>query len=222
MMESKAADVFAFGMFALEVFTGQVPFSEYTNEAVVSLVSQGRRPPGMPENAQEVGLTNDMWTLLENCWQQRYKKRPSMEGVVREWRRFVENGDCNDVAECVQIILATEASHSAPSSMLMVGLETQDSHLDNRRGPSPFELHRRPSYLRRRRSPRPRRRKSPRPHRRRSPRPYRRKSPRLCRKKSPRLYRRRSPHPIPHDSERNPEPTGPERPPKRRLGPRLS
>ena len=130
--ESKAADVFAFGMFALEVFTGKIPFGELKNEAVVYRVSRGVRPE-MPRNAQAVGLTDDVWTLLESCWQQDPQKRPSMEEVVRRWRVFVENG----VGKCVHITLAIAPSYSAPSSTLMVGLD-----LDNRRGPSPSNLRR--------------------------------------------------------------------------------
>ena len=105
-MESKPADVFAFGMFAVEVFTGKIPFKEHKNEAVVLRISQGGRPE-MPENAQAVGLTNDMWRVLEDCWQQNPKKRPTMEEVAKRWQKFVEydNNGNNLVTEYVQITL---------------------------------------------------------------------------------------------------------------------
>jgi len=90
VMESKAADVFAFAMFAVEVFTGKIPFEEQKNEAVVLRISRGGRPE-MPANAQAVGLTAEMWKLLESCWNQSPKKRPAMDEVVRRWRKFVEN-----------------------------------------------------------------------------------------------------------------------------------
>jgi serine/threonine protein kinase len=126
--ESKPADVFAFAMFAVEVFTGRIPFEEQKNEAVVLRISRGGRPevsgngqdvgqkntavalrisrgdrPEIPGNAQEVGLTTDVWKLLEGCWQQNPKKRPTMEEVVRRWERFVDhNDDGNKVfTECV-------------------------------------------------------------------------------------------------------------------------
>ena len=97
VMESKAADVFAFAMFSVEVFTGKIPFGEQKNEAVVVRISQGGRPE-MPENAQEVGLTSDIWMFLENCWQRNPNKRPSMG-------EFVDNGD-DGAIECVLITLA--------------------------------------------------------------------------------------------------------------------
>ena len=108
--DSKAADVFAFGMFAVEVFTGKVPFEEQRDEAVVLRISQGGRPE-MPQNAQEVGLTDEMWRLFESCWRQNPKKRPTMPKVVRKWQRFVGNDDdLNTFSECVQTILVILSS----------------------------------------------------------------------------------------------------------------
>ena len=66
VMESKAADLLAFGMFAVEVFTGKIPFEEQKKEEVVLRISRGGRPE-MPENAQAIGLTDEMWKLLESC-----------------------------------------------------------------------------------------------------------------------------------------------------------
>jgi serine/threonine protein kinase len=147
VMESKAADVFAFGMFAVEVFTGKIPFEEQKNEAVVLRISRGGRPE-MPENAQVVGLTSEMWKLLESCWQQNPKKRPTMEEVVKRWQKFVENnGGSNGVIECVQITLVIRISSSVPFSTSMIDLgarnRQQDSHRDSGRGLRPIpNLHR--------------------------------------------------------------------------------
>jgi len=96
VMESKTADVFAFGMLAVEVFTGKIPFEEHKSEAVVLRISQGGRPE-MPENAQAVGLTGEIWKL-ESCWQQNPRRRPTMDKIVKRWEKFVENVSL----ECVQ------------------------------------------------------------------------------------------------------------------------
>ena len=116
-MESKTADVFAFGMFAVEVFTGKIPFGEQKNEAVVLRISEGGRPE-MPENAQAVGLTGEIWALLESCWQHDPKKRPTMEEVVMRWEKFVENSneDKNLFLKCVQISLLIWTSFSVSFS----------------------------------------------------------------------------------------------------------
>ena len=131
VMESKPTDVFAFAMFAIEVFTGKIPFEEQKNEAVVLRISQGGRPE-MPENARAVGLTDEMWKLLENCWQQNRKKRPTMEEVVRRWQKFVEHDegvvvsgwrnfvDHSD-ADVVADVMATECVQIANTSGLIFG-----------------------------------------------------------------------------------------------------
>ena len=104
VMESKAADVFAFGMFAVEVFTGKVPFEEQKNEAVVLRISQGGRPE-MPRDAHAVGLTGEMWSVFESCWRQDPKKRPKIQEVVRKWQKFAGGDeDTNIVPECVQLL----------------------------------------------------------------------------------------------------------------------
>ena len=90
--ESAAADIFAFGMIAIEVFTGKIPFEEQKNEAIVLHVSQGARP-AMPENAHDVGLTVDMWELLESCWQQNPKDRPTAGEVVRRLEKLMESAE---------------------------------------------------------------------------------------------------------------------------------
>ena len=106
MIESKAADVFAFAIFAVEVFTGKIPLEEQKNEAVVLRISRGSGPE-IPRNAQGVGLTSEMWGLLENCWQQNPSKRPTIEEVVERWWGSVESNsdDRNIVTGCVQIAL---------------------------------------------------------------------------------------------------------------------
>ncbi|KAF9646798.1 kinase-like protein, partial [Thelephora ganbajun] len=134
VMESKAADVFAFGMLAVEVFTGKIPFEEQKNEAVVLCISQGGRPE-MPPNARAVGLTGEMWKLLESCWQQIPKKRPTMEEVVRKWQKFVEsiNDNNNVVPECVQIALVTRTSSSVPFSTFYDRIREQGGGPSRRR-----------------------------------------------------------------------------------------
>jgi hypothetical protein len=99
VLESKAADVFAWAMFVLEVYTGKIPFDQQRSEAVVLYISQGGVPE-MPANAQELGLTGEMWKLLEWCWHKDPKKRPTMKKVRKMWQKFVED---DVIAGCVQL-----------------------------------------------------------------------------------------------------------------------
>lgn len=115
VVESKPADVFAFAMVAVEVFTGKVPFEGRRNEAVVVRILQGQRPE-MPVNFQGVGLTDETWKLLKKCWQQSPGKRPTMKEVVRRWEMLVEHGDGDNdtITEYAQVIRVVRVSSTQP------------------------------------------------------------------------------------------------------------
>ena len=113
VVESKAADVFAFGMVAVEVFTGRIPFEKQKNEVVVLRISKGGGPE-MPENAQAIGLTLEIWNLLESCWLQDPKKRPTMRDVVGRWQKFVGEDDDSTVLPGCVVISASPQSRSQP------------------------------------------------------------------------------------------------------------
>jgi len=87
--ESTSADVFAFAMLVVKVLTGETPFHGRQPAMAAECIRGGERPR-MPRNSREVGLTGEMWELLESCWQQDPGKRPTMGEVVRRWEAFVE------------------------------------------------------------------------------------------------------------------------------------
>ena len=88
ILASKPADVFAFAMLVVEVFTGKVPFPDMTNGSVIIQVVNGKRPV-KPPAAEQLGLTTEMWKFIEKCWSADPSKRPTMDEVVRTWGRFV-------------------------------------------------------------------------------------------------------------------------------------
>ena len=63
-----------------------------------------------------------MWKLLESCWLQNPKKRPTMEEVVRRWQKIVENDNNNRAIECVKITPTIQTSSSGPFSTSMIDL----------------------------------------------------------------------------------------------------
>ena len=88
MTASKPADVFAFAMLAVEVFTGNVPFWNLKNESVVIQIAGGKRPP-KPQAAEQLGLTAEMWRFIEKCWSGNPSKRPTIDEVVSTLEGFV-------------------------------------------------------------------------------------------------------------------------------------
>ena len=87
--ESKEADVFAFGMVAVEVFTGKIPFWDLSEYMVVHQIATGGVQE-IPENAGNVGLTGEMRKLLGGCWRKGPNERPAMKDFVKGWKELVE------------------------------------------------------------------------------------------------------------------------------------
>jgi len=89
IFESKPADVFAFAMLAIQIFTGQKPFEGVGDPKVASLISRGERPL-FPHNAVEVGLTAQMFEFLWMCWDSEPTKRPDIDNVVKMWECLIK------------------------------------------------------------------------------------------------------------------------------------
>ena len=87
-MASKSADVFAFAMLAVEVFTGNVPSGSMKNESVAIHIANGKRPV-KPRAAGQLGLTTKMWKFIEKCLAAVPDKRPTIDDVVNTWEGFV-------------------------------------------------------------------------------------------------------------------------------------
>ncbi|KZV91835.1 kinase-like protein [Exidia glandulosa HHB12029] len=77
----RPADAYAWAMTTLQVLSGVQPFGD-TKQAgrVVINVHQGMRP--RRENHPTPLLTDDMWSLLERCWQHEPSMRATMVDVV--------------------------------------------------------------------------------------------------------------------------------------------
>lgn len=63
------------------MLTGTLPFGKQTETGVVVKVLSGERPP-KPTNALELGLSDEVWKLLEDCWQTERKLRPLVKDVL--------------------------------------------------------------------------------------------------------------------------------------------
>jgi serine/threonine protein kinase len=75
------SDVYSFGMTALEMYSGRVPFAHRRfYGGVVFDVVRGLRPP----RPACPNLEDDVWTLIQSCWNQDPKRRSSID-TVRSW-----------------------------------------------------------------------------------------------------------------------------------------
>ncbi|KAF9644226.1 kinase-like protein [Thelephora ganbajun] len=75
---SKEADIFSFAMVMIEVFTGAVMFSDKPILGAMSAVVQGERPPRPAHRA----FTDNLWTLMQRCWDHDPSLRPQASEVL--------------------------------------------------------------------------------------------------------------------------------------------
>ncbi|KAJ7268510.1 kinase-like domain-containing protein [Mycena rebaudengoi] len=82
------SDMYAFGMLAYQIYTNAKPFrSEKHDASVVGLVIRGTRPR-RPSRAECPALSDEMWCLIERCWDADYTKRPRADTVLA-WLRVI-------------------------------------------------------------------------------------------------------------------------------------
>ena len=64
----------------MEAFTGSVPFDLHTSITAALAVMRGERPP----RPAHPDFTDEMWALMERCWNQDPHSRPDMSEVLQD------------------------------------------------------------------------------------------------------------------------------------------
>ncbi|TDL19868.1 kinase-like protein [Rickenella mellea] len=96
-VRTKASDIYALGCTILEIYTGNVPFSDVPEEGAVAMhvTYHSLRPERPPE------ISIDRWSLMEDCWRQDHLKRSTVALVLKHMEDMnfgvsvEENGDSN-------------------------------------------------------------------------------------------------------------------------------
>ena len=102
---TKESDVYSFSMIMWEVcrtilftwlsaadiicklFTGRYPFHESRLDAqVTNKVLSGKRPPRL-ESAKSLGLSDEVWQIMERCWKEDRRKRPRISSALQDLKR---------------------------------------------------------------------------------------------------------------------------------------
>ncbi|KAF9450092.1 kinase-like protein [Macrolepiota fuliginosa MF-IS2] len=78
---SKNSDVYAFGCVCYEIFVDAVPFHEITHDlSVILAIVKGKKPSKPSDNSKPFtswGLTDNIWNLMEQCWDSNPQHRPT-------------------------------------------------------------------------------------------------------------------------------------------------
>ncbi|KAK7683038.1 hypothetical protein QCA50_013710 [Cerrena zonata] len=74
------ADVFSFGFVAIELYTGEIPSPEFSDDDFIDRTCSGVFP-SMPHS-----ISAAVWTLVNGCWMLEPSSRPSMKSVVESLR----------------------------------------------------------------------------------------------------------------------------------------
>ncbi|KAI6038806.1 kinase-like domain-containing protein [Pisolithus marmoratus] len=87
---SQQADVWAFGMTALELFSRRDPFHKaHTPEGIAACILRG--PPTRPDNESTSSrLCDEWWSLCLECWNSESSARPAMNDIVTKIERLNE------------------------------------------------------------------------------------------------------------------------------------
>jgi len=84
-LNTHATDVYAWSGVCYEIFTGRVPFFEYRDHTVLVKIMTGETPKRPRESeSQAMGLTEDIWALMSECWMPNPRQRPTIQEVRRQ------------------------------------------------------------------------------------------------------------------------------------------
>ncbi|TFY55730.1 hypothetical protein EVJ58_g8066 [Rhodofomes roseus] len=87
---SAESDIYSLAMVMWEVYTGRIPFYNLTRDAtVVFRVILGIRPE-RPTAATSLGLSDDIWNLMEHGWCPQWQRRPRIKHVLEILRESLQ------------------------------------------------------------------------------------------------------------------------------------
>ena len=85
---TKQSDCYALGMVVYEVLRGEVPFHRDGGYIVIAKVIDGHRP-GRPRGREGTWFTDDIWSVLRQCWKPKPGDRPSVPEVLRSLKTWI-------------------------------------------------------------------------------------------------------------------------------------
>lgn len=101
---TKRSDCYALGMTIYEVLSGRIPFYRHGNLIAILVILQGEFPE-RPQGTDGAWFTDEVWGILERCWNPTPGERPEIEDVLqclgsasRSWTPPFHDPDSSDEA----------------------------------------------------------------------------------------------------------------------------
>ncbi|KDQ55752.1 hypothetical protein JAAARDRAFT_328889 [Jaapia argillacea MUCL 33604] len=90
-----ASDIYAFAIICWELYSGTDPFRGRPESEVNAHVCGGHRLD-RPAPRTDIEMTDDLWALVQDCWNQDPLRRPQAQKVLRKLRAFKVDSKGND------------------------------------------------------------------------------------------------------------------------------
>ncbi|KAK7032124.1 hypothetical protein VNI00_013298 [Paramarasmius palmivorus] len=101
---SKPSDVYAFAMCAYEIFTSLPPWGVLPEKHIIRMVCHEDVRPDRPDPTLSirVGLTDQIWDIVEESWHKEARMRPTFDIVVRLWQAACNGSISSPPAPCLE------------------------------------------------------------------------------------------------------------------------
>ncbi|KAH8115885.1 kinase-like domain-containing protein [Phellopilus nigrolimitatus] len=88
-VHTKASDIWAFGMTALEVLTKNIPYQTAKMDTqVIGLIYKGTVPPDPDDLKNWKDIDKALWDFCKRCWLLDPKARPPMRDLLKELKKL--------------------------------------------------------------------------------------------------------------------------------------
>lgn len=94
---SEITDMWAFGMVAYELLSGELPYSNMTRDAQVILAVAKGELPGKPMQVGDQEIFDKTWNLCCSCWALDGKSRPTAKQAVESWSIYAHSREDENV-----------------------------------------------------------------------------------------------------------------------------
>ncbi|KAK7691242.1 hypothetical protein QCA50_006345 [Cerrena zonata] len=84
---TQASDIYSFACFSIEVYTLRNPYPSRNHNLVARRVISGHRP-GRPSAHADMPMSDDLWHLMNLCWNADPSERPSAPALVNHLTRM--------------------------------------------------------------------------------------------------------------------------------------